>query len=74
MAKVNNKKDKKEKKTVLKTDSEIILLDVTPTGQRHKVSEIGLTVFSKKAALNMSLQFGKNTTWETIRVIGTDST
>lgn len=74
MAKKNNKKDKKEKTTVVKNDSVIIELDLTPNEISHKVSEIGLTVFSKKGPLNMSLQFGEGVTWETIRVIQTDST
>ena len=75
MPKKDNNKNKKEKKNVKKNNSITIELEATPVGRRHKVSEIGLTVFAKqeKVSLNMSLQFGNGSDWETIRVIQTDS-
>ena len=74
MPKKDNKKDKKEKRTINKNDSETIDIEVVPSGVKKKVSEMGMTVFSKKGALNMSLQWGEDGDWETIRVIQTDST
>jgi hypothetical protein len=68
------KEDKKEKRTSGKNSQDVILLDVTPNLIDHKIYEIGLTVFSKKTSLNMSLQWGAASEWETIRVIQTEST